>query len=88
MRARSRVGDQKDDQREDHEVGVEQDQHARVVEIPFASDTSSCFGHSPTRSEQGEKLPMRPVQIFNMRKARQQQARDERAEREHDAARE
>jgi hypothetical protein len=75
------IGDQKDNECEDHEVGVKQDQNARVIQAPLATHASTSFGHSPCGDQERCELPRRTVQLFDMRKARQQQARDESTER-------
>ncbi len=56
-----------------------------MVQAPFAAQAAAGLCHSPGRNNQRRELPRRPVKIFNMRKARQQQARDECAEGEHNS---
>jgi hypothetical protein len=53
----SRVSHQEDDHGQDHEIGVEQQQYARVIESPSAMEATRCLAHSPNRDEQRENLP-------------------------------
>ncbi len=82
------IGNEEDDQGENHQVRVEKQEDAGVVEAPFASEAPAGLGHSPTGDQQDQPLPRRAVQILDVRKARQQQASDEGAQGEHNAAHE
>ncbi len=79
---------QEDDQRENHQIGVEQDQYPCVIQTPLAAQAAAGFGHPPSGDEKCCELPGRAVQTFNVREARQQKTRDERSKRERDATHE
>ncbi len=47
-----RDGEQDNDRGKDHEVGIEQDEHAGVVEAPFALQAAGGLRHAPGGDEQ------------------------------------
>ena len=71
---RLRHGQQNHDSREDHQVGVEQDEDTGMVETPFAAQAAGRLCHAPRGHQEGEKLPVRAVQIADVREAGQAQA--------------
>jgi hypothetical protein len=62
-------GNQDDNRGENHEVGIEQKEHAGVVEAPTALQAAGRLSHTPGGNEKREKLPMRAVQISNVGKS-------------------
>ncbi len=62
-------GEQDHDSGENHQVGVEEEEHAGVVKAPFALQTAGRLGHPPGGNQQSEDLPPGIVQILNVRKA-------------------
>ena len=78
------------DEREskDHEFGIEQDEHAGVIEAPFAAEAARGFAHGPARGEHGQNLPDGRMQCLDAGKAGHAQAHRECAEGEHDGAEE
>lgn len=57
-----------------------------MVEAPAAAKTASGFGHSPCGQEQGQDLPARAVQVFNMGKSCQSKCKKKSANGENNAA--
>jgi hypothetical protein len=51
-------GQQHDNGGEDHEVRVEKEKNAGVVEAPSALQAARSFGHAPRGHEQGDDLPV------------------------------
>lgn len=88
MAGRSGDGEQDDDCGEDHEVGVEEDEHAGVIEAPFAPEATGRLSHAPGGDQQSENLPPGAVKILNVRKTGQVEAGGQCAEREENRARE
>lgn len=80
------ICNQKHDQREYDQIRVEQDENPGVIEAPLAAHAAAGLGHSPCRGQQRRDLPGRSVKFFNVRKSREQEARNERGQREHNAA--
>lgn len=81
-----RHGEQDYDAGEDHEVCIEKDEDAGVVEAPFPLQTTGCLGHTPCGDQKGKKLPARAVQVFDIWETCQAQAGGKSAQREEDGA--
>ena len=73
---------------ENHELGVKKDEHAGVVEAPFALEAAGSLGHAPRGHQQSENLPVGAVEILDVRKAGEVQAGGKCAEREENGAHE
>ena len=71
---------------QDHEIGIKQDEHAGMVEAPFAAQAACRFKHAPRGDEQRENLPVGGMQVFNARKSGQLEAAEEGAQGEQNAA--
>lgn len=84
---RSRDSKQDDDGGKNHEVGVEEDEHTSVVEVPFALEAAGGLGHAPCGNQQSENLPPGAVKVFNVRKAGQAEAAGKCAQRKENGAR-
>src|ERR1035441_8346860 len=54
------------DCRKDHEVGIQEDEHAGVVEAPLAPQAAGGLRHAPRGNEQSENLPVRAVNVLNV----------------------
>jgi len=52
-----RIDAEEQDQGNDHELGVEQDENAGVVEAPFSAETACGFDHAPCGGDGYEELP-------------------------------
>ncbi len=65
---------QDNDRRQDHEVGVEQDEHAGMVKTPPPLQAASRLCHAPGGDEQGKNQPPRTVEILNVGKSSEPQA--------------
>lgn len=59
-----------------------------MVKAPSAVKAASCLAHSPGSHQQGDDLPMRAMQILNMRKSGEAQAGQERAQGQNEGAHE
>jgi len=81
-------GKQNHNGRKDHQVGIEQDEHAGMVEAPSALQAAGCLRHAPRGNQQGKNLPSRAAQVSDERKPGQTQAGREGAQRESDGANE
>jgi len=81
----SRQRHQRHNRGQDHEIGVKQNEHAGMVEAPFAAQAASRFKHSPRGHQQRNNLPVGGMQVFNARKSGQLQATEEGAQREQNA---
>jgi hypothetical protein len=62
------------DCRKDHQVGIQEDKHAGVVEAPPTLKAASGLCHAPRGSQKREELPWRSVQVLDVRKSGQAQA--------------
>jgi hypothetical protein len=72
----------------DHEVGIQEEEHAGVVEAPLALEAAGGFGHAPQGDQQSENLPVGAVEVFYVREAGEAQAGGKCAEREKNGAHE
>ena len=84
--ALNRVETEKNCQRKDHQLGVEEDENAGVVQAPLAVEAARCFNHAPEGGEYGKKLPVGCVEVSGVGKSGQAHARGHCAEREDEAA--
>src|SRR5580698_9455415 len=66
-------GQQEHDPGKDHQIGIEQDEDSGVVGTPFTAQATGCFCHAPRGYYEGQKLPMRTVQIVDVRESGQAQ---------------
>ncbi len=57
-----------------------------MVEAPFVLEATDGFAHSPGGHHQGGDLPVRAVQVLDVRKPCEAQAGQERAQRKNDGA--
>ena len=67
-------GKQDNDCSENHKVGVEENEHAGVIQAPFALQAAGRFGHAPRGNQQSENLPPGAVKILDVRKSGKAQA--------------
>ncbi len=67
-------GKQNHNGRKDHQVGIEQDEHAGMVEAPSALQAAGGLRHAPRGNQQGKNLPSRAAQVSDVRKPGQAQA--------------
>lgn len=67
-------GDQNHDTGEDHQVYIEQDEDPGVVEAPSAAQATGRLRHAPCGNQEGQKLPIRAVQIVDVWEAGEAQA--------------
>jgi len=84
----SRIRNEKDNHGQNHEIGVEQQQDACMIEAPSAMQAARCLAHSPQGDHKRKDLPGGTMKSFDMGKAGQQQAAAKSSERQKDAARE
>lgn len=70
----SRHGKHDYDRRKDHQVGVEENEDAGVVEAPLALKAAGRLRHAPRSNQQSENLPVRAVKVLDVRKAGKAQA--------------
>ena len=61
LNALNRVQAEKDGQRQNHQLGVEQDEDPGVVQAPLAVQAARRFHHAPERGEHRQELPVRRV---------------------------
>ena len=69
-----RHGKHNHDGRKDHEVGIQEDEHACVVEAPLTPQAAGGLRHAPCCNQQSENLPVRAVHVFDAGKAGEAQA--------------
>jgi|GEM_PF-4722791 len=74
------------DCRDNHEVGIQEDEYTSVVEAPFALEAAGCLGHAPYGNQQSENLPVGALEVFYVREAGEAQAGGKCAEREKNGA--
>ena len=46
----------------DHELGVEEDENAGIIKVPFSAEAAGSFEHSPADEGDDEELPGRGMQ--------------------------
>lgn len=71
---------------ENHEVGIQEEEHAGVVEAPPTPQAARSLCHAPRGNQQSENLPVRSMQVLYVRKAGQAQAGGKGAQREENGA--
>jgi len=59
-----------------------------MIEAPFALEAAGSLGHAPRSNQQSENLPVRSVQVLDVRKAGQAQAGGKCAQRKENGAHE
>ena len=79
-------GEHDHDGRKDHEVGIQEDEHACVVEAPLTPQAAGGLRHAPCCNQQSENLPVRAVHVFDAGKAGEAQAGGKCAHRKEDGA--
>lgn len=80
----SQYGKHDHDRCKDHQVCVQEDEYAGVVQAPFALNTAGRLRHAPDGDEESEDLPVRAVEILDAGKAGEAQAGGKCADREQD----
>lgn len=80
------VDPEKQREGQNHQLRVEQDEHAGVVEAPFAVQAAGSFDHAPEGRGYNQNLPGRGVKGVCARKAFEKQTGCERPERQNDPA--
>lgn len=86
LKLHSGNGQQDDDGSHDHDVGIEQDEDACVVQAPFALQATRRLCHAPSGEKQSEELPARGVKLLNRWKPGEPKTRKKRTDREDDGA--
>ena len=76
------------DGRKDHQVGIQEEEHAGMVEAPLSPQAAGSLCHAPRGNQQSENLPVRSMQVLDVRKAGQAQAGGKRAQRKENGAHE
>jgi hypothetical protein len=74
------------DCRQDHEVGVEKNEDAGMVEAPPPLQAAGGLCHAPCGNQQSENLPTCAVKIFDIGESRQAQTGGKCTHRENDGA--
>lgn len=76
------------DGRKDHQVGIQEEEHAGMVEAPLSPQAAGSLCHAPRGNQQSENLPVRSMQVLDVRKAGQAQAGGKCAQRKENGAHE
>jgi len=64
-------GEKYNDCGEDHEIRIEKQENAGVVEAATALQATGRFSHAPGGDEQGNDLPVGTVKVLDVRKTGQ-----------------
>lgn len=83
---RSGHGHEGNDAGKDHEIGVEEDENAGMVEVPSALEATKGLDQAPGCDQERKELPIGAVQIVDIREAGETEAGRKGAEREEDGA--
>ena len=67
--------EQDDDCDQDHQIGIEQDEDAGMIETPLSPQAAGGFAHAPCGGQKDQNLPVRATEVPAIGKASQAQTR-------------
>jgi hypothetical protein len=82
VQAESAHGEKHDDGGENHEIGVEEQEDAGVVEAPAALQATGRLCHAPGGDQQGDDLPVGAMKVLDVGKSGQTEAGSKGTDRE------